>query len=80
MGCICFETVLNVFFYLQIRSEAKYFSSKKFWSGIFSCYNILFWNLKKKEHSIIISRVISSHMRHMYSETLYIYIYTFKKN
>ena len=52
-------------FSLQICSDAKYFSllSKALWSRINSCYSILFSNLQtKKEHNVISSRVISSHM------------------
>ena len=40
-------------------------------------YGILFSNLKKKEHNIIIGRVISNHICPMYIETPYIYIYIY---
>ena len=45
--------------------------SKALWSRINSCYGILFSNLKqnKKEHNIIISRVIISHPGLTYIET-----------
>ena len=49
--------------------------TKELWSRINSCYSILFSNLKKKVHNIIISVVSSSHMGPMYIETPYIYIY-----
>ena len=64
MGCIYFETVLNDFVSKK-SSDAKYF--------FFSCpkyndqeliviivYYFQIWN--KKEHNIIINRVISNHI------------------
>ena len=43
--------------------------SKALWSRINSLYGVLFSNLKQKEHNIIISRVISSHMGPVYIVT-----------
>ena len=66
MGCIYFETVLNDFF-LQISSDTKYFSSL-IQDIVIEDYTIFKLEIKK-EHNIIISRVISSHMGPMYIET-----------
>ena len=67
-------------FCLKISSDSKYF----FLSSPIHCDQVLIvvieyyfqiWN--KKEHNIIISRVISSHMGPMYIETPSIYIYIY---
>ena len=60
-------------FCLQISSEAKYFFLlSKAWCLLVVILNYFqIWN--KKEHSIIISRIISRHMGLMYIETPCIY-------
>ena len=54
--------------------------SKVLWSRINSCYSKLFSNLKRKEHNIIIIKVICSHMDPMYIETLYNTVYLLMSN
>ena len=63
-------------FCLQIRNDAKYFllsfpshCNQRLIVAIISYFQI--WN--KKEHNIIISKVINSHMDPMYNETPYIF-------
>ena len=73
MGCIYFESF--EWFCLQINSDTQYFflscSRHCDWGLIVVIeYYFQIWN--KKEHNIIISRVISSHMGPMYIETPYI--------
>ena len=59
-------------FCFQVSCDAKYFSSRHCDRGLIVViiYYFQIWN--KREHSIIISRVISSHMGPMFIETLYI--------
>ena len=54
--------------------------SKALFSRIKSCYYKLFSNLKEKEHDIIISRIVSSHMIPMHIETLYVCVILEKHN
>ena len=72
MGCIYFETVLNDFVFKWVVKQNNFPPlSKALWSKIIAIivYYFQIWN--KKEHNIIIIRVICSHMAPMYIETPY---------
>ena len=78
MSCFCFETVLKDFvFKLVVTQNIFPLSSKALWSGINSCYRILFQIWSTKEHKIIIIRTIRYHIRPMYIETPDIYKFFF---
>ena len=79
MDCIYFETILNDFC-LQISCDAKYFfhsCSRSSEQGLIVVivYYFQIWN--QKERNIIICRVISNHITHVYWDTLYIYMYIY---
>ena len=70
MGCIYFDKVLSDFVFIYVLMQNIFLCCPRNRDQgvivvIVYCFQI--WN--KKEHNIIISRIISSHMGSMYIET-----------